>query len=243
MKKRIYLVLLSVIVIFFSCRDDSGTFEEQVFTHSEITNALRGCIKAASDSTLNALCVVDTLHQTHGYYYFDSKAYRIELPAVAKQVTDTLTAYGFGGALDTLVFNMNRAAEKCGNRIKSLFLDPLKNITFPNLYQTLHGGNSAITDYVKETKQNELLALLKTSILLEQFNALNVNLTWDQFQEAYYEITQKYSSVDIFNPAVEQVVDGFFKKMALCEEAIRKNPELRGDKTGWLFRVFASLDN
>jgi len=244
MKKRIYLILLSIVAIFFSCKDDSGQFEEQLFTNAQITNALQECIRATSDTTLMVLCIVDTLHETFGYYYYDSKAYRIGLPAAAKQVIDTLSAYGFSGTIDTLVFNINRAAEQCGNKIKSLFFTPLaKDIAFPNPYQTLHGKSSAITDFVKEIKQNEFLTLLKASVLLEQFNALEVIPSWNILQEEYYKITEKYVSIDILSPAVEQMVDGFFKNMALEEEAVRNNSNRRGDKNGWLFRVFATLDN
>jgi len=243
MKKHIYLILLSLAIIFFSCRDDSGKFETQLFTNTQISSALSECIRVTSDSTLNALCIVDTLHETQGYYYYDSKAYRIEFPAVAKYVIDTLTAHGFGEALDSLNYNINRAAEQCGNKIKAMFLDPLvKNIVFPNPNLILNGGNNAITNYVIEVKQNDFLTLLKTSILLEQFNTCNISLSWNMLQEEYYKITDKYCSIDIFSSTAQQIVDGFFKKMKLQEEAVRKNPELRGNEKGWLFKVFATLD-
>ncbi|MCL2246026.1 MAG: DUF4197 domain-containing protein [Lentimicrobiaceae bacterium] len=244
MEKRIYLLLLSIVVIFFSCKDDSGNFEEQLFTNTEITRALSKCIEVASDSTLNALCVVDTLFEKHGYYYYDSKAYRIELPTAARQMVDTLTKYGFEEALDTLIFNINRAAEQCGNKIKSDFLNLLiKNISFPNPHQTLHGGNTAITDYVKTTKLNEFISLLNTTLLLPQFNTLNVLQKWNMFQEEYYKITDRYTSIDILSSSSQQVANGFFKKMALQEEAIRKNPDLRGAETDILYKVFKTLDH
>jgi hypothetical protein len=242
MKKRIYLILLSVVVIFFSCRDESGKFEKQLFTDEQISSALKECIRATSDSTLNALCIVDTLNEKQGYYYYDSKAYRIELPTAAKQVIDTLTAYGFGDALDSLIFNINRAAEQCGNKIKSDFLEPLiKNIIFPNPNQTLHGGNSAITDYVKATKQTDFVNMLKTYTLNEQFKALNLFNTWNMLLDEYRKITGTFTSIDILAPSVQQMVDGFFKEMALWEKKVRDNPELGGDKKGWLYQVFITL--
>jgi hypothetical protein len=242
MKKRIYLILLSVVVIFFSCRDESGNFEEQLFTNVQITNALRECIRVTSDSTLNALCIVDTLSEVHGYYWYDSQAYRIELPAAAKQMLDTLTEHDFGATIDTLIIHINKAAEQCGNKIKSSFLDPvIKDIAFTNPYQTLHGGNSAITDYVKATKENEFRSLLKNSILLEQFAVYDIIPTWVRLQEEYYKITGHYITIDILETSMQQMVDGFFKKMALDEESVRTNPERRGDNKGWLYLVFATL--
>jgi hypothetical protein len=242
MKKRIYLVLLSIIVIFFSCKDESGQFEEQLFTNDQISNALRECIRANSDSTLNVLCVVDTLHNKKGYSYYDSEAYRIEIPAAAKQMIDTLIAHDFGGAIDTLTMNINRAAEKCGNKIKSFFLDPLiKSITFTNPSQILRGKNDAITDYVKKNNQIEFMNLLKTSILSEQFNTLEIIPTWTMLQEEYYKITEKYMGIDILDSSAQQMMEGFFKQMAVWEEAVRTDPKLRGKETDWLYRVFATL--
>jgi hypothetical protein len=242
MKKTIYLILFAVTLLFISCKDDSGKFEEQIFTNDQITFALRECIKVTSDSTLKVLCIVDTLYGIDGYSYHDSKAYRIELPAAA-QFIDTLTKYGFGNAIDTLIMNINKAAEQCGNKIKADFLEPIiKDITFPNPNQILHGDNTAITDYVKATRQTELIALLKTSVLLEQFNTLKVLSSWNMLQEEYYKITETYISIDILDFSVQQMVTGFFKKMASVEVAVRKNPELRGDAKGWLYLVFKTVD-
>jgi hypothetical protein len=242
MKKRIYLILLSIIVIFFSCKDDSGQFEEQLFTNDQINIALKDCLKLTSDTTLNTLCIADTVNKKLGYSYYESELYKIDFPTAAKPIIDTLTAYGFGGALDTLIININRAAEKCGNKIKSNFLEPLiKKITFPNPYQILHGENSAITDYVKKNNQSEFMALLKTSILLEQFNTLKITSTWNTLQEEYYNITGNYSSIDILDFSTQQMVDGFFKLMGVWEEAVRNDPKLRGKEADWLYRVFATL--
>jgi len=242
MKKRIYLILLSVIVIFFSCKDDSGQFEKQLFTNEQINIALKDCLQLTSDTTLNTLCIVDTVNKKLGYSYYESEAYRIDFPAAAKPLIDTLTAYGFGDAMDTLIININYAAEKCGNKIKSEFLQPLiKKITFQNPYQILHGENSAITNYVKKNNQTEFIALLKNSILLEQFNTLKIISTWNTLQEEYYNITGKYSAIDILDSSTQQMVDGFFKLMGVWEEAVRNDPKLRGKETEWFYRVFATL--
>ena len=242
MKKCIYLLMLSIAVVSFSCRDDSGDFEEQIFTNEQITFALKECITITSDTTLNVLCIVDTLNENQGYYYYKSETYRIKLPTVAKQVIDTLTAHGFGETIDSLTFNINKAAEQCGNRIKADFVEPMKkSILFSNPNQTLHGGNTAITDYVLATKQTEFVHLLKTSILIGQFNELKVTVLWNMLQDEYFKITETHPSIDILDSSAQQMVDGFFKEMALWEEKVRKNPELYGDEKGWLFKVFKTL--
>jgi hypothetical protein len=250
MKKRIYLILLSVTVIFFSCKDNSE-FVEQLFTDSEVSAALRQCIDSAAMRTCNVLCIVDTLKKEYGYSYYDSKSYRIELPAAAKNVVDTLIKHKSGNPLDSLTLisrinalkdSINRAAEQCGNDLMRQFWKPATDsIVFLNPNAILHGGNNAITNFVKQTTQTEFISALVNSILIEQFNELEVITTWDALQKEYSAITGTHSSIDILTPSAQQMVAGFFRKMALEEEKIRNNPNLRGNPNGWLYRVFATL--
>jgi len=244
MKKCIYLFMLSIIVLFFSCRDDSGSFEEQIFTNDQITFALRDCMKVISDSTINSLCIVDTLFEKQGYYYYDAESYRIQIPAAAIQVIDTLIAHEFediAKIIDSLIFNINRGAEQCGKAITDFWEPICKSFTFPNPNQTLHGGNTAISDYVKATQQTELVNLMKNYSLKEKLSELKVFSTWTMLLEEYFIITGTFLTIDILDSSVQQMVDGFFKEMTLWEEKVRTNPELRGKEDGWLFRVFATL--
>jgi len=243
MKKGIYLSLLAVTALFFSCKDDSGKFEQQLFTNTEISKALIQCMDSAISRTLNTLCVVDTLNETYGFSHYDEQSYRIELPAAAKNIVDTLSLeqYGYRETIDTLILDINRAAEQCGNRIKQFWNQALKEITFPNPNLVLRGGNNAITNFVKENKYREFRSELE-SILLGQFNALRIITRWNELQVIYFDKPETtFSPVDIFIPAVQQMIDGIFRKMALEEEAIRLNPELRGPDTELLHRVFETL--
>jgi len=236
MKKRIYLLLLSVVLIFSSCKDNDK-FTEQLFTNDQITYALRMCIDTCADCALNTLCIIDS-----GYSYYESGAYRLELPVAAKSVVDTLTLYEYGDAIDTLIYKINRAAEHCGDKMKSKFWAPLvKEITFPAPNALLHGNNTAITDYVKATKQTDFINLLVAVILAEQFKELKVIEAWNELQKNYYNITGDYISIDILTPAAQQMVAGFFKKMATMETAVRKDPNLRGKSDGLFNRVFETL--
>jgi len=243
MKKHIYLSLLAIIAIFFSCKDNSE-FEEQLFTNEEISTALRDCINLTIDTTLNVLCVVDTINEKYGFYHFENGAYRIELPAAAKAMVDTLKAIPdmhYSDTISALIFDMNRAAEKCGNRLKQFWNPIVKEMIFPNPTLILRGGDNAITNHVRETRQWELHAALVSSILIEHFNDLNIITRWNNLQEIYFDETGIFSSIDILTPAAQQMANGLFKRMALAEEDIRKNPELQGPSNGLLHRVFATL--
>jgi hypothetical protein len=239
MKKRIYLLLLAVSAIFISCRDDSGEFVEQLFTNIEITGALRECIKITVDSTANTLAIVDTVDHKLGYFNYADSAYRLALPAAAKIVADTLIKYGYKGRIDTLIFNMNRAAEKSGNEIVRFWDPVIKAMVFPNPNQLLHGRVTPIIDYVKETRQTEFVSALVSSIYREQLDALQVITEWNQLQQIYIEITGTFSPVDILIPVAQQMANGFFTHMAIVEDAVRKDPKLRGN--GLLYEVFATL--
>ncbi|MDR0207286.1 MAG: DUF4197 domain-containing protein [Bacteroidales bacterium] len=238
MKKRIYLLLLSVVAIFPSCRDNSGDFVEQLFTDAQISIALRDCLYLASDSTLRTLCVLDEHVPEFGYYLFDILNYRIELPADAKQIIDTLGEYGFVEILDTLIFDINQAAELCGTKLNKELESAIKLLQFPDPKLILHGGKNAATIFFKEKHKEEFISLLVTTVLLEQFNELHIFARWNELQENYFQITGKYSSIDILTPAAQQMLAGYFKLMTLVEEAIRNNPKLRGKSDSLLNKVF-----
>ena len=236
--------MLSIAVVFFSCRDDSGNFEEQIFTNDQITFALRDCIKVTSDSTINVLCIVDTLEKNIGYYYYSDSIYRIELSAAAQQVIDTLKAHEFENIaeiVDSLIFNINKGAEQCGKAITDFWEPIIKSFAFPNPNKTLHGSTTAITDYVKVIQQSELINLMKNYTLKENLTKLGVFTTWTMLLEEYQNITGTLLTIDILDYSVQQMVDGFFKEMALWEKEVREKPELRGDEKGWLYKVFATL--
>jgi len=247
MKKRIYLLLLSVTVIFFSCKDNSE-FVEQLFTDNEISIALRQCIDSAAFYTCNALCVVDSgLNPKLGYNYYDSKSYRIELPAAAKNIVDTILAYAtdemdslrINSLKDNIIYIMNRAAEQCGNNLMRQFWKPTSDSTkFPKPNAILRGGDDAITNFVKQNYQTEFILVLVNSILKEQFDSLQVITTWNELQKEYLDITGVYSSIDILTPAAQQMVAGFFRKMATEEGLIRHDAGRRGSPNGLFYRVF-----
>jgi hypothetical protein len=246
MKKRIYLILLFVTAIFFSCKDNKE-FVEQLFTNNQISIALKQCIDSAALHTCNALCVVAV---DSGYSHFEKGTYRLELPAAAKKVLDTLLAHAscendslsINTRINSLIDSINRAAEQCGNDLIRQFWKPTTDsIVFPNPNAILHGGDHAITDFVKQTKQTEFISALENSILKEQFNELQIITAWDDLQKEYFTITGIYSSVDILAPTAQQMAAGFFRKMALEEAAIRKDPKLQGNPNGWLYKVFATL--
>jgi len=240
MKKRIYLLLLSVVSIFSACKDKSDEFFEQLFTDSQITTALNQCADTIALKTCNTLCIADTTgEEKFGYYYFDSQNYRIDL---VNQIVDTLLANGYQDQVESFIFLLNRAAEQCGNRITQFWTPIIKNMTYPKPNLVLHGGNSAITEYLKTTNKSEFIATL-VAYLPDQFSALKVDSTWSKLQDQYFDITGSYSPTPfgIIAPTAEQMVAGFFKKMAIEEEAIRKNPALQGNPNGLLFRVFSTL--
>jgi hypothetical protein len=238
MKKRIYLLLLSVVAIFSSCKDDSGDFVEQLFTDAQISIALRDCLRLASDSTIYTLCVVDKHIPEYGYYLFDTLNYRIELPADSKQVIDTLNEYGFAEILDSLIFDINQAAELCGTKWSEELESAIKLLQFPNPKLILHGGKNAATNFYKEKHKDEFISLLIDNLLMEQFNELRIIERWNELLMSYSLIIHQYTSVDILTPASQQMVSGYFKLMALVEEAIRDNPKLRGKSDSLLNKVF-----
>jgi hypothetical protein len=256
MKKRIYLILLSVTVIFFSCKDNSD-FKEQLFTTSETSIALRHCLDSVVYYTCDTLCVVDTVNHEIGFFYHDKLSYRIELPAAANNVVDTLLQYSSGNPTDSsmiinaknsLIYYINRAAEQCGkdkdNNIMIIhqFWKPTSDsMKFSNPYAILRGGDSALTNFVKQKYQAEFIEVLVESMLYKQFNDLHIITNWNALQKDYFDKTGIYISIDILNPAAQQMAAGFFRKMGIIEKTIRKDPARWGSPNGLFYRVFDEL--
>jgi len=237
MKKCTSLLLLAVTLFFCSCEDNSN-YVKQLFTDTQISGAITQCIDSTIVRTLNVLCITG---DEFGFYYYADSAYRIQLPPETNSMVDSLKIYGYEADIDTLILDMNRAAEQCGDNIKRFWNPIVSAFTFPNPNLLIRGGNSAITEFVKTTRQTDFANALSSSILIEQFNTLNVIARWDDLQKRYFEETGEYSSISILIPAVQQLSDGFFRKMALEEEALRKEPALRGPTTGLLYKVFENL--
>jgi hypothetical protein len=246
MKKPIYLLLLAVTAFFFSCKDKTNEFGEQLFTNSQISSALKECILITVSTTAKTLCVVDSADHQYGYYWYEDSTYRLVLPSAIKDTLiahdqDTLIVHNFERQLNALIYNMNKAAEQCGDKIINFWKPVVQAIVFPNPNQLLHGENKAITNYVKETKQTAFISELVTSTLKEQFDALDVSAAWNELQIEYNTITGNYSSFDLLASCAQQMSDGYFKMMGITEEAIRKDPSLRGSPSGLLYQVFATL--
>ncbi len=65
--------------------------------------------------------------------------------------------------------------------------------------------------------------------------------TWNDLQFKYFEITGINAPVEIVVPVSQQMANGFFDHMAIVENAVRRDPKLRGNEGGSLFKVFATL--
>ena len=236
MKKRIYLLLLSVTVFFFSCKDKKNDYTEQLFTNNEISFALRSCIDSTASYAIEML-----YHDSLGYAHSKSdSSFLLTLPSEAQKVVDTLR--GFETQVKLLIDSLHIAAGKCGKDLKRSFWKPtIDSIKFLAPNAVLRGGENAITNYVKQNYQTQFVAALVNNLLKEQFKELNINTKWNELQDEYRKITGTYSSVDILTPTAQQMVDGFFRKMAEKEAEIRKDPTKRGSPNGLFYKVFATL--
>ena len=232
MKKRIYLLLLSVTVIFFSCKDKKDKFAEQLFTDVEISVALKQCIDSAALHTINAL-----YDKKLGYSYSDPLC-RLNFPESANNVIDTLIKYDFKTRINTLTDSLNSAAGRCGELLmRTFWRTTIDSIKFPVPNAILRGGDNAITNFVKQNYQTEFVSILVNNLLAAQLNTFVIN-EWNNLQNEYRIITGNYSSIDILTPTAQKMVADFFRKMALREADIRKNPTLRGGSNGLFYRVF-----
>jgi len=136
-----------------------------------------------------------------------------------------LCTFGFGLEIDGFVMSMNRAAERAAPQTRQIFMGTIREVSFADANQILHGNQTAATDYFKGKTTEKLTAVGVT----KQYKELVGHFKAIPFT--------KIDLVDIDRYMVGKSLDGLFIMLAEEERKIRTNPAAR--ITGLLKEVFA----
>ena len=113
-KLSITLIALFAAVTFFSCKDESGVYAEQLYANGQKENAILACLDACADTALAHLCVTD------GFYSYNDEAYRIDYAPLQNSLFDTLQNHGYGDLVDTLTGVFHLSAAEAEQRIRQV---------------------------------------------------------------------------------------------------------------------------
>jgi Protein of unknown function (DUF4197) len=164
---------------------------------------------------------------------------KIPLPDALKRVEGGLRLLGMQKQAEELVTAMNRAAEQAVKEAKPLLLGAIKNMSVQDAKGILTGGDTAATEYFRNTTSSQLTAKFLPIVtkatakvgLAEKYN----DLAGKGAQLGLVDAKQ----ARIENYVTQKTLDGLFLMVAEQEKAIRKDPV--GSATGMAKKVFGLL--
>ncbi|MDL2296712.1 DUF4197 domain-containing protein [Bacteroidales bacterium OttesenSCG-928-B11] len=214
MKKINFLVISLLLLVFTSCKDDSGEYERTYHTDTQLAEAIKLCLEISVDTANSHLAVED------GFYAYNDAMYRIALPASANVLVEVLEDNDEVELLDTLILRMNKAAEISGDYIRNNFRSVIAASTFPDPDKLLRDSIPSLTNYLRDTKTFVLTNALNNAVgnNLSRTGAITA---WNEAMEIYQQHATQVLSIDFTENVTRQLVDGIMKEMAIEEEFIR----------------------
>lgn len=209
--KKIQIFCLAVLcmALFGACKDDTGTYADQLYTNGEKAAAIKACLDSSLDTAVAHLC------QSGGFSNYKDGFYKLDY-APSQALFDTLAAHGYSALGDSLILFTNRMAESCSSVVTTAFGDAIEDLVVYD-YDALIGGEStAITDYFSEMKSNTVRDALKSQVSI-RMGLFNVNSVWNEMAGNYYNITGTPVSYDVQGYILDKMVNGILDEMR-CEE-------------------------
>ena len=186
--------------------------------------------------TLSATKVTKQLGSTNGFY--NNPKIKIPLPAKLQTAHNMLSKIGLESLGNDLELKMNRAAEMAMPQAKQLFLASIKKMSVKDAQNILTGGDTAATQFFRNTMGADLIKAMRPSI---DTQLANVN-----GMQTYNQLVKQYSNVpfapkvntDLTGYVANMAMNGIFTYMGREEAAIRANPVKQG--SALLQKVFSA---
>ena len=223
MKKLIIIVISAVMAVTLSnCKDNSGTYVEQLYTNAQKDNAIRACLDACADTAVAHLCSPD------GFYTYDDEAYRIGYAPLQGSLFDTLTRYGYGNLIDTLILRTNRLAESCGSQVGTALHSAIDSMSIIDYDALVKGDEDAITRYFELYEYRHLKSSFLSPVSV-RMSIFRVSDIWNEMIQQYVQYNPVPLNFDIQNYIVEDMLESILSEMSLEEGLIRTDSTHRSD--------------
>lgn len=223
MKKLIIMAILAVMAVTLSnCKDESGTYVEQLYTNAQKDNAIRACLDASADTAVAHLCSPD------GFYTYDDEAYRIDFAPLQGSLFDTLTRHGYGNLIDTLILRTNRLAESCGSPIGTALHAAIDSLSIIDYDALVKGDEDAITRYFELYEYRNLKSAFQSPVSV-RMSIYRVSDVWNEMVQRYVQYTPVPLNFDIQNYIVEDMLEAILSEMSIEEVFVRTDSTHRND--------------
>jgi len=236
MKKKCLLSLTACIVVITltSCEIlNSLSGLQDITSQNHLSNGkiIAGLKEALSKGTGNA---VQRLSGNSGFS--KNSPFHIGIPKELDKVASTMKNVGLGFMVDKFELKMNEAAKEASSSAGPVFMNAIKEMTFTDAENILHGSDTAATDYLKKTTSAKLIKLYKP-IVVKNMKEVGVVDLYNQLMDKYDKLpfsSKPNFSLDSY--ITDKAITSIFSLMAEEEKKIRNNPMAR--TTALLKEVF-----
>lgn len=249
MKIKIYLLLISFVVIFGSCAELMQIAQETAggdrpLSRTEIVGGLKEALIVGTNNSVKVLGVTD------GYYR--DEAVKILLPPEADVIMENIGRIPGGQKLlDDVLLSINRAAEDAVSEAAPIFVNSIRSMTINDAVGILKGSENAATQYLHQSTYDQLVKLyspkLEASLDKKLVGNFSTKQSWDSLVLRWNDVARsvigqvaglKPVDVNLEEYLTEKALDGLFLKIENEEKLIREDPAAR--VTDLLKKVFGS---
>lgn len=239
MKKIIPIVVL-LFLSLTSCDTVLQIIEDSTsggggLTESEIISGLKKALTTGTESS--------TLSLNKKGGYFADKAVKIMLPPEADVIVKNIRKIpGIGDkTVNDVILKINRSAEDAAITAKPIFYDAIRTMTITDGINILKGrsqnsskfDSTAATSYLRRKTYSKLVNAfapkINTSLDKKLVGNVSTNKAWGSMVKIYNTaapfLRKPKINPDLGAFVTEKALDGLFKKIALEEKKIRKNPK------------------
>lgn len=214
--KKLKIVCLAVFaaVVFFSCKDETGEYVEQLFTNNQKEAAIKACLKVSADTASAHLFV------PNGFYAYNDSIYQIDFEPLQSTLFAVLDEHGYGNLVDSLVLYVNRLAESCGSQVTPSLKAAVDSMKILDYDALINGKEDAITRYYEMYEYKFLKSAIQVPVSV-RMDLYNVNGTWALMMNKYIQYTNVPLNFDIQNYIVETMLYDILEEMGTEEYNIR----------------------
>jgi hypothetical protein len=168
---------------------------------------------------------VDLLGQADGYG--GNPEVRIPVPERLSFLKKTLRAIGQQDLVQEFETSMNRAAEAAAPLAEEVFVDTIKEMSFPDALAIVRGADHEATDHLREHAGPKLGERFRP-IVDAQMNNVGATRQFNKMMDATADLPLvSKPAFDLGRYVTDKALDGMFLMIAREEERIRRDPLAR----------------
>lgn len=229
--------VLSILLLSIGCasidlegvlRDPGSSGGTAPLDRETVASGLRDALRVGSGRAVDRTSRVDG--------FLANELIRITIPEELRSMTDALRRLGLSRQVDQLEVQLNRAAEAAASEAREVFWSEIREITFPDAWAILRGGQTAATDFLERRTRPTIESRFRP-IVAEKIDEVGLGRTYGDLARRYNALPfVTRPALDLDDYVTTEAVDGLFEVLAEEERKIREDPLAR--TTELLRRVF-----